>query len=51
MPEKHRIDFGNNHNTRDNLALYFVEEPDPYTQCSAQTLRRVPIEFPGQKTD
>lgn len=42
-------DFGNNRNTRQDLTIYIVEEPDPYKSDSAKVIKRVPFQFQDQK--
>jgi len=41
-------DLGNNLNTRKNLAVYFLPEPDPFTQTSAPFTKKIPVHYPEQ---
>jgi hypothetical protein len=42
-------DFGNNRNTRRDLTIYIVEEPNPYETDVAKVIKRVPFQFPDQQ--
>ncbi len=41
-------DLGNNLNTRQNLAVYFLPEPDPLTQSTAPFTKKIPVYYPEQ---
>ncbi|MCP4131991.1 MAG: hypothetical protein GY754_13520 [bacterium] len=42
-------DFGNNKNTRRDLVLYIVKEPDPYTTVEVEAAQKIPFYFPDQE--
>ncbi|MCG8604695.1 hypothetical protein MJD09_06815 [bacterium] len=42
-------DTGNNDNDRRDLAVYIVQEPNPYLSDSAVVVRRIPFRYPDQE--
>jgi hypothetical protein len=42
-------DFGNNWNARRDLAVYVVEEPNPFEDTETRVRLRIPFEYPDQK--
>lgn len=42
-------DTGNNDNTRRDLALYVIPEPDPRAATTARAVQRIPVAYPDQK--
>lgn len=41
-------DLGNNENTRQDLAIYFVPEPDPLVDTTIPATKRIPVHYPEQ---